>query len=66
MALTRMDDPRRAHAADVDAPHPSTVGAIGDRVRLQTVGKGQEFILDMGQHQKGQDWLRGLIETHGI
>ncbi|WP_431127544.1 hypothetical protein [Variovorax paradoxus] len=44
---------------------PARWETIGDRVRLQTVGKGQEFILNMGQHPKGQDWLRELIETHG-
>jgi hypothetical protein len=37
----------------------------GDSVRLQTVGKGQEFVLNIGKQPKGQDWLRGLIETHG-
>jgi hypothetical protein len=37
----------------------------GDRVRLQTVGKGQEFVLNVGQHPAAHTWLRGLIESHG-
>jgi hypothetical protein len=36
----------------------------GDHVRLQTVGKGQEFVLNVGQHPAAHNWLRGLIETH--
>ncbi|WBY01533.1 hypothetical protein PE066_19035 [Ramlibacter tataouinensis] len=39
---------------------------IGNRVRLQTVGKGQEFVLNMGEHRDGIAWVRSLIESHSI
>jgi hypothetical protein len=37
---------------------------FGDKVRLQTVGKGQEFVLHSGNDPTGHAWLRELIETH--
>lgn len=38
----------------------------GEQVRLQTVGKGQEFVLDVGQHtEQAHAWLKHLIAAHG-
>lgn len=35
----------------------------GEQVRLQTVGKGQEFVLDVGTSSLAKTWLRGLIDS---
>lgn len=43
---------------------PSRWTAAGDHVRLQTVGKGQEFVLNVGQNATSHAWLRHLIESH--
>lgn len=37
----------------------------GDRVRLQSVAKGQEFVLDMAHYPEAEKWLSALIRRHG-
>jgi hypothetical protein len=37
----------------------------GGRVLLQTVGRGQEFVLDVDEYPEAVDWLRGLLEGAG-
>lgn len=37
----------------------------GDRVLLQTVGRGQEFVLDVAQYPEAIGWATGLVTTSG-
>lgn len=37
----------------------------GDCVRLQSVAKGQEFVLDMAHYPEAKRWLGDLIKRHG-
>lgn len=34
----------------------------GDRVLLQTVGRGQEFVLDVNEYPEAIEWVGGLLE----
>lgn len=36
-----------------------------DHVRLRTVGRGQDFVLDTSLYPEAVDWARNIIETHG-
>lgn len=36
-----------------------------DGVFLQTVGKGQEFVIDVGDCQEASQWLQDLVRRHG-
>jgi hypothetical protein len=38
--------------------------AIGDRVRLESVAKGQEFVQDVGTNQHALAWVQQLLENH--
>lgn len=46
--------------------NPAQWTADVDHAVLQTVGKGQEFVIDVGECQKAAKWLQGLILNHGI
>lgn len=37
-----------------------------DHAILQTVAKGQEFVIDVGECQEASNWLRRIILNHGI
>lgn len=37
----------------------------GDRVQLQSVGRGQEFVMDLAQIPESEPWLSELIRRHG-
>lgn len=37
----------------------------GDRVELQSVARGQEFVLDLDEYPGVLDWVRGLFELAG-
>jgi hypothetical protein len=37
----------------------------GNRTQLRTVGKGQEFVLDVGDDPVPRRWIADLIEQHG-
>ncbi len=37
----------------------------GDRALLQTVGKGQEFVIDVGDCSEASHWLQNLVLRHG-
>ncbi|MGH8122101.1 MAG: hypothetical protein ACREPT_04960 [Rudaea sp.] len=37
----------------------------GDRVLLQSVAKGQEFVLDMAHYPEAEHWIADLIKRHG-
>jgi hypothetical protein len=37
----------------------------GRRCRLRTVGKGQEFVLDLSEYPNGVSWLTDLIRANG-
>lgn len=37
---------------------------VGERVQLQTVAKGQEFVLDCAGYPEATSWLSALIEDH--
>lgn len=50
-ALTYHSDPNRWAVRD-------------GRARLQTVAKGQEFVLDVGTHAAAHSWVRALIASH--
>ncbi|CAJ0896550.1 Nmad3 family putative nucleotide modification protein [Ralstonia flatus] len=47
-------------------PKPARWLAEQDHVTLQTVGKGQEFVIDVGECQDAAKWLQRLILDHGI
>lgn len=47
-------------------PKPERWIAERDHVILQTVGKGQEFVIDVGECQEAANWLQRLILDHGI
>ncbi len=36
----------------------------GDRVRLASVAKGQEFVQDIGEHSEALAWVRALLVSH--
>ena len=36
-------------------------GELGDRVDLQTVGRGQEFVLDVREYLEAVAWVRQLL-----
>jgi hypothetical protein len=40
---------------------PSRWTPVGQRVRLDAVGRGQEFVLDTGHYPEAVDWARTLI-----
>jgi hypothetical protein len=37
----------------------------GDRAVVQTVGKGQEFVIDVGDNTEASQWLQSLVRHHG-
>jgi hypothetical protein len=37
--------------------------SLGDTVRLQSVGRGQEFVLDVEQYPEARGWLRSIFRT---
>jgi hypothetical protein len=39
---------------------------VGGRCTLQTVGRGQEFVLDCTRHPTISRWAKGLIRKHGM
>ncbi|MHB8425798.1 MAG: Nmad3 family putative nucleotide modification protein [Gammaproteobacteria bacterium] len=45
--------------------NPKRWTLYGDVVRLQSVAKGQEFVLDMAYYPKAERWLSKLIERYG-
>jgi len=40
---------------------PSRWSREGDRVDLQAVGRGQEFVLDVREYPEAFDWVRQLV-----
>ena len=38
----------------------------GDRVTLQVVARGQEFVLDVDQYPEAVDWVSGLLSGQDI
>lgn len=44
--------------------NPSCWDMAYDHVRLQTVGRGQEFVLDSEQYPEAQEWAENIIRIH--
>lgn len=53
---------RRASGGKKDRWSP--LGASGDLARLQTVAKGQEFVIDLGVNA-ASEWLTSLFRVTG-
>lgn len=43
---------------------PTRWDALGDRVRLRSVAKGQEFVQHLGDHQEATTWVKSLVLDH--
>ncbi len=43
---------------------PDRWSADGDQVLLRTVGRGQEFVLDMKEYPEAAEWVRELHTKH--
>lgn len=54
------DRPPLSHHGD-----PERWEADGDRVLLDTVGRGQEFVLDSGDYPELPDWVAAVVRGHG-
>lgn len=45
--------------------NPGLWSPEGDRIRLNSAAKGQEFVLDMAHYPEAEPWLSDLIQRHG-
>ena len=59
-------DPRQGRTPLSYHGRPDRWTRRGDRLYLQTVAKGQEFVLDGREYSEAIQWAGHLIERHGI
>lgn len=59
-------DPRQGRTPLSYHGRPDRWKTHGDRLYLQTVAKGQEFVLDCLEYAEAIQWAGHLIENHGI
>jgi hypothetical protein len=59
-------DPRKGRAPLSYHGRPDRWARRDDRLYLQTVSKGQEFVLDCREYPEAIEWVFHLIERHGI
>lgn len=77
LMLTEPDQPKRSiwklpswfYPSDGKTPmtfhgDPSSWDMADDHVRLRTVGRGQEFVLDCQQYPEAQDWVMSKIRMY--
>ncbi|XUW93631.1 hypothetical protein OH764_36400 (plasmid) [Burkholderia sp. M6-3] len=59
--LRNPDEPALSYHRD-----PARWRVEDDWAIVQTVGKGQEFVIDVGDCKEASQWLQGLVLRHGI
>lgn len=59
-------DPRQGRTPLSYHGRPDRWQRNGDRLCLQTVSKGQEFVLDCSEYAEAIEWARDLIARHAI